>query len=249
MRNRVIRLITVGVVVTFSGVAQAQTGADSKPMQKEASPPLKPLLSEEDDMLGLATQNGNYAHYYFLPSAHYFKDTLSVSTVFSGSNLTRRGEFPLLYQWKAGLSDSTPLIRGKSSSSFTFQLSEQVYRRDSLLLTVYGTYVRGLVTPSDRYVFGLITNIALNDKWTLEMNLNRNQIITTSSTRETLPVSFSLTNFYNSQRYLSLRYSPHNVISRNDELTLTWGIRYAGGTVKPSITARGNIGIAFQILL
>ncbi len=239
MRTNFFWLAVAGVALALGGTAQAQ----------EATPPQRPTLSAEDDLLGLATENGNYAHYYFLPSANYFKDTLSVSTLFSGSNLTRRGEFPLLYQWKAGLSDSTPLLRGKSSSSFIFQLSEQVYRRSSLLITVYGTYVRVLVTPADRYVFGLTADVALSPKWTFGAGLNRNQIITASSTREAIPVSFSLTNLYSSKRYFALSYSPHNVISRSDTFTLGWGVRYAGGVIKPSITARGNLGLAFQILL
>jgi hypothetical protein len=184
-----------------------------------------------------------------LPSFNYFKDTLSIGTLFSGSDIARGGENPLFYQWKAGFSESVPLLRGKSGSSFTLQLSVQVYRRDSVLITVFGTYVRGLVSPSDRYAFGATTSVALTKKLTLETSISRNQIITANSTREALPVSFNLTNFYGRKHYLSLRYSPHNVIGRTDEVVLTWGVRYAGGVFKPSLSARGNLGIAFQILL
>lgn len=239
MRNR-LTLLAACLAFAAGGETQARTKAD---------PPQKPVLSVDDDLLGLEAQNGSYRRFYALPSINYFKDAISMSALFSGSDSMRGGENPLLYHWRAGFAESVPLLRGKSGASFNMQLSGQVYRRDSVLLTLFGTYVRGLVSPIDRYVFGATASLALSNKLTLETTLSRNQIITASSTREAAPVSFNLTNFYDAKHYLSLRYSPHNVIGRTDEIALTWGFRYARGVVKPSLSARGNLGIAFQILL
>ena len=156
MQLFLIRLCAVLMLLSLAIGTLAQSQARSSQEQTSTTPPPQRILSPDDDLLGLASKQGNYAHYYLLPSMSYGKDNLAITNTFSGSNLVRKGgEYPLLYQWKLGFSESMPLLRGKSSASYTFQLSNQIYRSDTLLLSIFGTYVRGLVSPSSGTPFKL----------------------------------------------------------------------------------------------